>query len=183
MAVTDGSGGACGSRVLAGVAVLAALLLIVLAALATRLWRRRSAGVAATTATAGAFGAALLLMANVQGAVAPLSSVLTLMPSAADDPDVGLVKAQVVQQLQARGTPRPALAHMISDFGTYHAVLAVSAVVLACVTLVLSVVARRTMALTSAVFAIVGICVLVLAAANVGSAANPAEALLLFYAE
>ena len=72
---------------------------------------------------------------------------------------------------------------MISDFGTYHAVLAVSAVVLACVTLVLSVVARRTMALTSAVFAIVGICVLVLAAANVGSAANPAEALLLFYAE
>jgi len=37
--------------------------------------------------------------------------------------------------------------------------------------------------LTSAVFAIVGICVLVLAAANVGSAVNPADALLLFYAE
>lgn len=172
-------------------AVLAALLSIVLAALATRLWRRRSAGVATATATAGAFGAALLLMANVQGAVAPLSSVLTLLPSAADDPAVGLAKAQVAQQLQARGTPRPALAHLISDFGTYHAVLAVSAVVLACVTLVLSVVAgrsfmttaRRAMALTSAVFAIVGICVFVLAAANIGSAVNPADALLLFYGE
>lgn len=177
-------------------AVLAGLLLIVLAALATRLWRRRSAGVAAATATAGGFGAALLLMANVQGAVAPLSSVLTLLPSATDDPAVGLAKAQVAQQLQARSTPRPALAHMISDFGTYHAVLAVSAVVLACATVVVSVfvgrsfmttarsdrAARRTKALTSAVFAIVGICVLVLAAANIGSATNPADALLLFYA-
>lgn len=178
-------------------AVLAGLLSIVLAALATRLWRQRTAGAAGATATAGGFGAALLLMANVQGAVAPLSSVLTLVPPATDDPDVGLVKAQVAQQLQARGTPRPALAHMISDFGTYHAVLAVSALVLACATLVLSVVvgrssmttarsdraARRAKALTSAVFAIVGICVLVLAAANIGSAINPADALLLFYAE
>lgn len=177
-------------------AVFAGLLLIVLAALVTRLWRRRSAGVAAATATAGGFGAALLLMANVQGAVAPLSSVLTLLPSGTDDPAVGMVKAQVVQQLQARDTPRPALAYMISDFGTYHAVLAVSAVVLACVTLVLSVVvgrsfmtmarsdraARRTKALTSAAFAIVGICVYVLAAANIGSATTPVDALLLFYA-
>lgn len=161
-------------------AVLAALLLIVLAALATRLWRRRSAGVAAATATAGGFGAALLLMANVQGAVAPLSSVLTLLPSATDDPAVGLAKAQVAQQLQARGTPRPALAHMISDFGTYHAALAVSAVVLACAILVIGVVVGRS-SVTSAVFAIVAICVLVLAAANIGSATNPADALLLFY--
>ena len=43
--------------------------------------------------------------------------------------------------------------------------------------------ARRTKGLTSAVFAIVGICVLMLAAANIGSAVNPADALLLFYAE
>jgi len=163
-------------------AVFAGLLLLVLAVLAARLWRRRTAGVAAATAAAGGFGAALLLMANVQGAVAPLSSVLTLMPSSTDDPDVGLVKTQVAQQLRTHGTPRPALAHMISDFGTYHAVLAVSAVVLACAILVVSVVVGRSSP-ASAVFAIVGICVLILAAANIGSAINPADALLLFYAQ
>jgi hypothetical protein len=37
-------------------------------------------------------------------------------------------------------------------------------------------------ALTSAAFAIVGVCVFVLAAANIGSATTPADALLLFYA-
>lgn len=188
-------------------AVLAGLLLVVLAVWATRLWKsftdstiaarhQRVAGVAGATVTAAGFGTALLLMANVQGAVAPLSSVLTLVPPAGDDPAVGQVRAQVAQQLRAHGTPRPVLAHMISDFGAYHAVLAASAVVLACATVATGVVvgrsfmatarsdraARRKKALASTVFAIVGIGVLILAAANVGNAVDPAHALLLFYA-
>ncbi|MCV7131762.1 hypothetical protein H7J06_02080 [Mycobacterium hodleri] len=188
-------------------AVLAGLLVVVLAAWATRLWksstdsaiatrRQRVAGAAGATVTAAGFGAALLLMANVQGAVAPLSSVLTLLPPAVDDPAVGQARAQVSQQLRAHGTPRPVLAHMINDFGNYHAVLAASAVVLACATVAVGDVvgrsfvttarsdraARRKKALASTVFAMVGIGVLVLAAANVGNAADPARALLLFYA-
>ncbi|MBJ7291400.1 hypothetical protein, partial [Williamsia sp.] len=180
-------------------AALAGLLLIALAVLAARLWRpsvdstiparrRRMAGVAGATATAGGFGAALLLMANVQGAVAPLSSLLSLVPSASDDPAVGQVQAQLTQQLRAGSGPHPALAHMVDDFGTYHAVLAASALVLACVMVVVSVVVgrsfvttprsdravRRTKALTSASLAIVGIGVIILAAANIGNAIDPA---------
>ncbi|MCP2177240.1 hypothetical protein LX13_003068 [Williamsia maris] len=188
-------------------AVLSGLLLIVLTVLAVRLWkptvnsaiatrRRRMAGMAGATATAGGFGAALLLMANVQGAVAPLSSLLSVVPSASDDPAVGRVQAQVEQQLRTGDTSRPALARMVADFGTYHAVLAVAALVLACVAVGFSVVigrsfvrtprldraTRRTTALASACLAIVGIGVIILAAANIGNAIEPAHALLLFYA-
>ena len=188
-------------------AVLAGFLLIVLTVLATRLWgpgtdssvpasRRRVAGVVGATATAGGFGAALLLMANVQGAVAPLSSLLSLVPSSSDDPAVGQVQAQVVQQLRSGNTSRPALAHMVDDFGIYHAVLAASALVLVCVTAVVGVVVgrsymgtarsdravRRTKALTGTGFAIAGVAVLILALANIGNAIDPEHALQLFYA-
>lgn len=188
-------------------AVLAGVLLIVLSVLATRLWkqsvdsaiatrRRRMAGMAGATATAGGFAAALLLMANVQGAIAPLSSVLSLVPSAGDDPAVGQVRAQVVQHLRIGDTSRPALARMVDDFGTYLAVLAASALALACAAVVLSMVVgrsfrrtarsdgatRRTKALTGVGFAIAGVVLLVLAVANIGNAIEPAHALLLFYA-
>ncbi|MGU3291845.1 hypothetical protein [Williamsia sp. M5A3_1d] len=188
-------------------AVAAGLLVAVSAVLATRMWRsfvdstvaggrRRLAGVAGTAVAAGGLGAALLLMANVQGAIAPLSSALSLVPSSGGDPALQQVRGQVAQQLQVGDISSPALARMVSDFGTYHTVLAVCAVVLACAALILAVTlarsavrtarfdrsARRKKGVTSAVFGVVGICVVILAAANIGNAVDPAHALLLFYA-
>ncbi|MGJ0118056.1 hypothetical protein ACQ7HM_02515 [Williamsia sp. MIQD14] len=187
-------------------AVAAGLLVVVLAVLATRMWRsfvdgtvtvrrRRFAGVAGTVAAAGGLGAVFLLMANVQGAIAPLSSALSLVPMSGRDPALRQVRGQVAQQLQAGDTSRSALARMIDDFGTYHAVLAVCAVVVACAAAVLAVIAarsflvtartdrsgRRATVLVGAVFGLVGVGVAILAVANIGNAADPAHALLLFY--
>jgi hypothetical protein len=62
-------------------------------------------------------------MANVQGAFAPLSSVLTFLPAEAT-PGVRQVTAQL-----AAGTPDAVTTALVNDFRAYHAVLVTCLVV------------------------------------------------------
>ena len=136
----------------------------------------------------------MLVMANVQGAIAPLSSVLGLLPPVGRDDELRAARDQVVYQLQA-GPDNPALSRMVDDFGRYHAVLAVLAAVAACVAVGIgaSVVwswartprswssARRARLALAGALVLVATGLLTLMVANAGNASNPAHALLLFY--
>jgi hypothetical protein len=70
----------------------------------------------------------LILMANIQGAIAPLSSVMGLMPMDGSVHEV----AQVREQFSA-GTTTAVLDALVSDFRTYHLVVVVTAIILAVV--------------------------------------------------
>lgn len=187
---------------------IAAMLLVVLVGLGVRLWRafvragRRGAvsrwalASAGSVVALGAIGAVALVMANVQGAVAPFASLLSMLPSGASDARLAHAVDQIRQGLAGHPPPTPVLDVMVSDFGRYHAVLAGLAVVVAIGLVVLSVLAWTRFARTrgaerlsdwrarpvwaalgafSAVFALV---VIVVAVANTTTAADPAPALL-----
>lgn len=128
-------------------AVTATLLLIVLVALGIQLWkallRADSRGVrtrvalasGAGTVTALAVFSLALVMANLQGALAPLSSLLTLLEDSPPHGELVDTLDQVRQHLvdyptSGPGRP-PALDVMVSDFAWYHAVMAAIAIVLA----------------------------------------------------
>lgn len=114
-------------------AALAAMLLLVLVSLGSRTWRgyasanrprRRLAvgallGVEAPTALA----AILILVANIQGAVAPLSSALGLLPIGRPDPALAETITQVRHGLRS-GTRSPALELLVHDFTRYHLAMA-----------------------------------------------------------
>lgn len=176
-------------------AAIAAVLLLVLAALgvalaqAFRQAHRSLPRVALASGAAGtgalALGAVAALLANVQGAVAPLAALLPTLTAGRPDPALAAVLGQVEQRL-AGGPPRPpALTVMVDDFARFHLVMAG----LAAVTAVLLGVGaaalwrrgpgpgRRALAVLTAlpVLALV-----VLAVANASVAADPAPALLSF---
>ncbi|NKY14360.1 hypothetical protein HGA06_09345 [Streptomyces somaliensis DSM 40738] len=192
-------------------AVIAAALLAVLAALGVLLWRAflrtggPGAGRGAALATAGAvvtvlgLASSAAVLANVQGAVAPLSSLLSMLP--AHSPHGGLADTldQVGHHLADRpdtgGRTPPAVGVMVGDFARYHLVAAVAALTAAVVLGGLSAVSwrrfagtgrsdRRTRrvfgsfgllwALSSAAYAVVAV-------ANASVAADPAPALLAFF--
>lgn len=121
-------------------AVAAAVLLAILVLLGVRIWQAfaRSArpGVRAMLATVGVLGAPLaplvlvVLLANIQGAVSPLSSVLTFLRTDGTDPAVAQVVAQIGEGLRSGAMSAP-LTALVEDFRAYHAVLAVTATVLA----------------------------------------------------
>ncbi|MGW9209433.1 hypothetical protein ACWGR4_20895 [Embleya sp. NPDC055664] len=192
-------------------AVIAAILLVVVVALGMLVWRaflrardlgtgRRaglvSAGVFVTMLGAGALAT---VMANIQGAVAPFSSLLTLLPSGAAEGETGDTLRQVREALDAPSgkgerTP-PALDLMIDDFARYHAALAVVAGLVAVVLIGLAVVVWRRFAATEAadrrtrrllgwfgVLAVASVLVvLVVVMANVGTTADPKPALAAFF--
>ncbi|WP_144761182.1 hypothetical protein [Curtobacterium sp. 9128] len=130
-------------------AVVAIALLVVLVPVGRRLWgayaRARSGGRRALLLLVGVLGAPvapvvlLMTMANVQGAVAPLSSVLTFLPM--DGPAVGAVRSAL-----AGGVSTPPVATLVDDFRVYHAALVVTAVAAIVVVAALTVVVwvRRT---------------------------------------
>ena len=139
----------------------------------------------ASVTTVGSLVAALsvvLVLANVQGAVAPMSSVLSFLPMSGKSPE--LVNA--VTDLNASigsGHPTSTAAAIIRDFATYHAVVAV---LLALVTVLAGVAtvpvarARRWgsvvgLAATVSIFA-------VLTLANASTAVAPTPALQSFLA-
>lgn len=66
----------------------------------------------------------LILMANIQGAIAPLSSVLGLLPLDGSVPAVALVREQL-----AAGVTGSVLDTMIADFRAYHLVMVVTAAI------------------------------------------------------
>ncbi|MCP9985460.1 hypothetical protein LUX01_00840 [Streptomyces sudanensis] len=192
-------------------AVIAAALLAVLAVLGVLLWKAflrpggLGAGRGAALAAAGVVVTALGLVssavavANVQGAVAPLSSLLPLLPAHPPRGELADTLDQVRQHLADRpgagGRTPPAVETMVGDFSRYHLVTAVAAPVVAAVLVGLSAVSwrrfartegsdRRTRrvfgsfgvlwALSSAAFAVVAV-------ANASVAADPAPALLAFF--
>ena len=190
-------------------AVTAALLLWVLIALAVLLCRtylraeiggRGRAAVASGGALAAmlALSAAAVVAANIQGAVAPLASLLSMLPAAKPDGRFTTTLDQVRQGLahysSAGSRTSPTLKGMVDDFALYHAALAVVATIVVVVLLGLGVAACRSFVRTAgdrrarrtfAVFALASIAtslaVVVIAAANVSTAAHPAPALLAFF--
>ncbi|WP_235619049.1 hypothetical protein [Embleya scabrispora] len=190
-------------------AVIAAILLVVVVALGMLVWRAflrardlgtgRRAGLAAAGVFVTMLGAGALAttMANIQGAVAPFSSLLTLLPSGAAEGELGETLRQVREGLDAPASERtpPALDLMIDDFARYHAALAVVAALVAVVLIGLAVVVWRRFAATDAadrrarrllgwfgVLAVASVLVvLVVVMANVGTTADPKPALAAFF--
>lgn len=189
--------------------VLAGALLIVLVALGVLLWRAflRSGGPRGRLALASAAAVTSVLalvslaavMANIQGAVAPFSSVTSMLPLGTPGGQlagaVGEIRQGLAHYPDTSGRNAAALQVMVDDFGRYHAVLAVMASVVAVVLAGLSVTAwrrfaatdradgrtRRTMGWFGVLSALVALAFIVVAVANTGTAADPAPALLGFY--
>jgi hypothetical protein len=117
--------------------VIAVLLLAVLGAQAISAWRayagvggsgaRRTIDLvrATTTTTLGLF-ALMLVMVNIQATVAPLTALLQALP-AADSAETARAFGEIERAL-ADTVQRPPLLHALVDsFGSYHAVMAVEA--------------------------------------------------------
>jgi hypothetical protein len=192
-------------------AVIAALLLTVLVILGTRLWRAllsaarltpvRGTALALSGALTAllAVGSAVLVVANIQGAVTPLSSLLSMLPLGSHDPQLSHTVGQVRQGLTAYpgtgGRTAPALQVMVSDFGLYHAVVVALGAAVTVTAIVMSVMSwrrrartqssdrrtRRVLALAGVSSALLALVVLVVAMANLGTAMHPAPALLAFF--
>jgi hypothetical protein len=191
-------------------AVLAAALLVVLVALGVLIWTAvlRAGGLRAATRVAlGSAGVLVttlalcslaLVMANVQGAVAPFASLLPMLTG--DPTDAGLTHtlAQVRQELADSRNPgahvRPAVEVMVGDFSRYHLAMAVIAAIVAVGLAALAVLAwrragtrpadRRTQralrsfGVLSTLFSLAATVVVV---ANTTTAADPTPALLAFF--
>ncbi len=187
---------------------IAALLLIVLVALAVLLWRTRlradglGMGSRAALVSAGtavpplALFALAVVMANIQGAVAPFASLLPLLTDGTPDAGLAGSLAQARQQLagshRTNGYTPPALDAMVSDFARYHAAMAVIAAVVVVALLGLSVMfwrsfarvgsadqrTRRVLGWFGAFSALSSLIVVVVFVANAGTATDPAPALL-----
>ena len=185
-------------------AALAAALLAVLVVLLARAWRAavhaadrgrrmRTALVGAVTAPLAVL-ALLVLVANLQGAVAPLSSVLGVLPLAAPHGELAVTVAHVRRSL-ATGTRTPAQDVLVHDFAVYHLSMAALGLLVMIGLLVVAVVLWRRRAAVPATdrrwrrvlaFGAVALLVLaglfaVVAAANAGTAAHPVPALLGFF--
>jgi hypothetical protein len=184
---------------------IAMLLLVVLVALTVVLWRARlrsnglGTGGRAVIVSAGtaapllALSALAVVMANVQGAMAPFASLLPMLMDGTPDDGLTDTLAQARQQLadshRTSGYTPAALDAMVSDFAWYHAVLAVIAVVVAVGLAGLSWVLWRSVARTEsadrptrrvlgsfgALSALSSLIVLVVFVANTGTAMNPAS--------
>jgi hypothetical protein len=190
---------------------IAALLLIVLGALTVLLWRTflragglgmgsRAALVSAGTAVPMlALFALAVVMANIQGAMAPFASLLPLLMDGTPDASLAGTLAQARQQLAGShrtiGYTPPALDAMVSDFARYHAALAVVAAVVVVALLGLSVMfwrsfarvgsadrrTRRVLGWFGVFSALSSLIVAVVLVANTGTATDPAPALLAFF--
>ncbi|WP_258537434.1 MULTISPECIES: hypothetical protein [unclassified Rhodococcus (in: high G+C Gram-positive bacteria)] len=141
----------------------------------------------------------VLVMANVQGVVAPFSSLISMLPVAQTDGALSETVGQVRQQLaQSTGTGNqqsPALELMISDFARYHLAMAVIALIAAAISLAVAVVVwarfartarsdRRTRFMSGSIgllTALFTLGLIVVGVANMGTAADPALALAAFF--
>nr|WP_296769582.1 hypothetical protein [Rhodococcus sp. (in: high G+C Gram-positive bacteria)] len=177
-------------------AVIAAMVLGVLALIGARQWRTALSApnprslVPFLATSILALASSVLVAANIQGAVAPFSS---LMPFLASDgtPEMQSVFVRVTQAL---GDPSasPPLAVMIADFSRYHVALAVVGTVVALALGAASVLSWRRFAITSAAqrrtYAAAGstsvlitAITLVVVVANVTNAVDPEHGLLMFF--
>jgi len=114
-------------------ALLAGILLVVLLPLGSQIWsayaaarqraRRLALGVAGALHGALTLLALLVVVANIQGAIAPLSSALGLMSLGNPDPALAAASGQVRRGLAA-GEQSPVLDALVRDFTVYHAAMA-----------------------------------------------------------
>ncbi len=203
-------------------AVFAGALVAALGLLWMRLWRsvtgavdRRISRTVASSASWGfvallAFGAVLLLMANVQGAISPFASLLSMLPVGQRTGQLGLTLGQLRRRVADASADRtdPVVAGILSDFARYHVVLVVVAAIIALASIWLTAVwwrrstrtalgpsdrpvsphqpmpddrrARRSARAAAGGFALTALVMLVLMAANLSTAVHPAPALLAF---
>ncbi|MEY9928636.1 hypothetical protein ABH926_003275 [Catenulispora sp. GP43] len=169
-------------------AVIAAALLAVFVVLGVLLWRV-AVGLGVLMAIL-ALVAAAMVAANVQGAAAPFSSLLSMLPTGPHHGDLATAISQIEQHLvrypHQTSAATPAVQVMVDDFGYYHAVLAVVAAIVSGVLITLSVMswrrrASRAMLWCAVLTAMTALAVLVVTAANISTAADPAPALLAFF--
>lgn len=183
---------------------LAAALLAVLVQLGSRAWaalharngagQRALAGAAAAVTWPAALVALLVLVANVQGAIAPLTSVLGLLPIGAPGPALAETLSQVRHGVAADAS-NPAVRALLTDVATYHVAMAVLAALTVAALLAAAGFVWRTRRRTAAgarqgrAFLVAGIGAVVavaglfavVAAANLSTAERPGPALLGFF--
>ncbi|WP_434599848.1 hypothetical protein [Streptomyces sp. A5-4] len=141
----------------------------------------------------------MTVMANVQGAVTPFSSLRPMLGGGATDGELADTLDHVRQRLadtsSTGGHTPPALEAMISDSSRFHAVMAVIAVMVAVVLVGISVLlwkgraragssdrrARRTLGAFGGLSVLLSLIVIVGAVANATTAAAPVPALLAFF--
>jgi len=181
-------------------AVVALALLIGLLLTGHQVWRayaRVNAPAArAAIALVGIAGAPiaafvlLIVMANIQGALAPLSSVMGLLPMDGSVPEVAQVREQF-----AAGTISPVLETLIGDFRAYHLALVVIAAVAAVIVMTADVVLwtrwsrmprqdvrlRRVTATIAAVLPTFAVLLLFIMVVNLSTVADTAPALAAFF--
>lgn len=185
-------------------AVAAAVLLALLVLLGVRLWqlfaRSERPGARAAFATLGVLGAPLapvvllILLANIQGAVAPLSSVLNFLDLSGADPAVAHSVAQIGEALRT-GAMNATLTALVGDFRDYHAVLAVAAtaagIAIIGTSIALLVIrarrprdqrrARAVLAVVATTIPALSLCLAVLALANLSTTEDTIPALTAFF--
>jgi hypothetical protein len=190
-------------------ALIAAILLVVLVALGRLLWsaflragglgagRRAAPAAAGVLVTLLALVSLLVVMANVQGVVAPFASLLPMLTDGGADGEQAATLTEVRQQLAAyrgAGAP-PAVAVMVDDFALYHAAMVVIGAIVAVGFVVACVAswtrrartassdtrARRLLASFGLLSALPALAAIVLVTANATVAADPAPALLALF--
>lgn len=191
-------------------AAFAVALTIALCWLAYILWRSllRAGRLRLATTTAAvasgsavtvlASGSAVVIMATIQGALAPFTSLVSLLPIGNSDPalteSAGQIQHDLAEHRALHHAPAP-LGAIIDDFQRYHAVLAAQAIIFAVALIGLSVLmwhrtstagravprAKALLRLLAAAFALLTAIVLVAGAASFSTALNPDPALRLFF--
>ncbi|TWP45849.1 hypothetical protein FKR81_38310 [Lentzea tibetensis] len=186
-------------------AVIAALLLSVLVTLGVHLWKEflrahgLGAGKRVALASTGVLVTMLALvslatvMANVQGVVAPYSSLFPMLTGGAPDHELADTLEQVRRRLaDSRDQTQPALDVMISDFARYHVAMAVIAAIVVIVLIGMTAVSWKRFSRTNSsdrrtrrvwrsfgvLSAMLSLAVIVVVAANATTAADPEPALL-----
>lgn len=186
-------------------AVIAAILLIVLVALGVLLWRafleaggrRGVLGAGGVLVTMCALFSLMLVMANVQGAIAPFASLLPMLTGGAAEGELAdtldEIRQRLAESLGAGGQDTPALELIIGDFARYHVAMAVIAGVSAVVFVGMSAVlwkrfagkesgrARWVLGSFGGLSVVLSLALIVVAVANTSTAADPGPALLAFF--
>ena len=192
-------------------AVIAVILLVVLSALGTLLCRAflgaADIGLGRRVALASACAlvsmlvlfSLLIVMANIQGAVAPFASLLPMLAVGPMDGELANTLDHVKQRLSdfpgAGHQNPPALEVMVSEFSQFHVALAVLAAIVAVVFVGMSAVlwkgyagtgssdgrTRRLLGSFGVLSGLFMLVMIVLAVANATTAADPAPALLAFF--
>jgi hypothetical protein len=163
-------------------ALLAGVLVVALGALAVAV-RQRSLALQSGVVL-WLFGALTVLFANVQGAVAPLASLASLLPTGQGHEQLAGVLGRLREDVEA-DAPRPApgiAGELLHDFTVYHAVLALLSAAAAAVLVTVSVRAllakQRRWILQASLFGAGGGFFLVLALANTSTWIDPVPALV-----